>query len=91
MIELMSVLVYFVPGDPQSVAEKIFSEIVAKGNVAGEPLSFLGQVDLLIVVHLDQIISLHARRGSGYCRCTALETLCEGNRLEALSSTSQLI
>ena len=91
MFELMSVLVYFVPGDPQSIAEKIFSKIVAKGNVAGETLSFLGQVDLFLVVHLDQIISLHALQGSVYCRCTALETLCEGNRLEALSSTSQLI
>jgi UDP-N-acetylmuramyl pentapeptide phosphotransferase/UDP-N-acetylglucosamine-1-phosphate transferase len=76
MFELMSVLVYFIPGDPQSIAEKIFGKIVAEGNVAGETLSFLGQVDLFLVVHLDQLISLHTLQGSVYRRCTALETLC---------------
>jgi len=75
MFELMSVLVYFVPGDPQSIAEKIFGKIVAEGNVAGETLSFPGQVDLFLVIHLDQLISLHALQGSVYRRGTALESL----------------
>lgn len=91
MFELLDVLLYFVLMDSWRLAEEIFSKIVAEGNVASEPLSFFGQVDFLLIVHLNQIVSLPTLQSRMYHRYAALGTLCQGDCFEALSSTSQLI
>ena len=59
MFQLVCMFMHFKPGDAEGVAEKIFSKVMAVGDVFRHFKSQLGQLDFFGTVDFDQPIPLH--------------------------------
>ena len=59
MFQLVCMFMHFKPGDAEGVAEKIFSKVMAVGDVFRHFKPQLGQLDFFGTVDFDQPIPLH--------------------------------
>ena len=81
MFQLVCMFMYFKPGDAEGVAEKIFSKVMAVGDVFRHFKPQLGQLDFFGTVDFDQPISLHPAHSRVNGRSAGIKTVGQSHRL----------
>ena len=81
MFQLVCMFMHFKPGDAEGVAEKIFSKIMAIGDVFRHFKPQLGQLDFFGTVDFDQPIPLHPAHSRVNGRSAGIKTVGQSHRL----------
>ena len=81
MFQLVCMFMHFKPGDAENVAEKIFSKVMAVGDVFRHFKPQLGQLDFFGTVDFDQPIPLHPTHSRMNRRSPGIKTVGQSHRL----------
>ena len=85
MFQLVCMFMHFKPEDAEGVAEKIFSKIMAVGDVFRHFIPQPGQLDFFETVDFDQPIPLHPSHGRVNGRGAGIKTVGQSHRLGLFS------
>ena len=91
MFQLVCMFMHFKPGDAEGVAEKIFSKVMAVGDVFLHFKPQLGQLDFFGTVDFDQPIPQHPAHSCVNGRSAGIKTIGQSHRLCLFSIPLELI